>query len=125
MVADRIGLQKMLVSGIGLWQCLLRMGLNHNIYIFIGVFMPQRPQVSTWISNMEKETSLRPLAPHLCFSKCLHHMLASSLARLIWYQFRPNATFMWLGSKCLILFYFVISTSKKKQVVFTLKTMFA
>jgi hypothetical protein len=52
-------------------------------------------------------------------------MLASSLARLIWYQFGPNATFIVIGAaSVLILFYFVISTSKKK-VVFTLKTMFA
>jgi MFS family permease len=71
MLADRIGLQKMLVSGIGLFDIVcFGMGLNHNIYIFIGVFMPQRPQESRKFGLAilrTRKTSLRPLAPTMLF----------------------------------------------------------
>jgi hypothetical protein len=82
--------------------------------------MPQRPQVEIWISNITDEKDSYGHWQYYAFqSVCT--MLASSLARLIWYQFGPNATFIVIGAaSVLILFYFVISTSKKK-VVFTLK----
>jgi MFS family permease len=123
ILADRIGLKKMLISGIGIFTIVyFGMGFNHNIYIFTGLFAlygiyaaATEGVSKAWISNItDKKDIATAIGTYSAFqSVCT--MLASSLAGLIWYQFGSDTTFIVTGAaSVLILFYFVFVTNEKK-----------
>jgi hypothetical protein len=115
------GRQNWLTENVGFWIGLLTyvcfgMGLNHNIYIFIGVFMPQRPQ--------SRKFGLAILRERHRYGHWLYHAFQSVCNHvgpwLDW--FGINLDQMphlcdWAAS-VLILFYFVISTSKKTSCIY-------
>ncbi|MFQ3173401.1 MAG: MFS family permease [Flavobacterium sp.] len=122
-LADRIGLKKMLISGIGIFAIVyFGIGFNHNIYFFIGLFAlygiyaaATEGVSKAWISNItEKKDTATAIGTYSAFqSVCT--MLASSMAGLIWYQFGSTATFIVTGTaSVLILFYFANMTHEKK-----------
>jgi MFS family permease len=123
ILADKIGLKKMLVLGIGVFAIVyFGMGFNHNIYIFIGLFAlygiyaaASEGISKAWISNItEKENTATAIGTFSAFQS-ICTMLASSMAGLIWCQFGPNATFILTGiASVLILLYFVFIPSKNK-----------
>lgn len=123
ILADRIGLKKMLIYGIGVFAIVyFGMGFNHNTYIFIGLFAiygiygaATEGVSKAWISNItNKEDTATAIGTFSAFqSVCT--MFASSLAGLIWYQFGSNTTFIVTGTaSVLILLYFIFMTSEKK-----------
>ena len=125
ILADKIGLKKMLVFGIGIFAIVyFGMGLNHNTYIFVGLFSLYGIYAAAtegiskaWISNISDEKDIATAIGTYSAFQSLFTMLASSLAGLIWYQFGANATFMVTGfASVLILFYFIFMTKEKEQM---------
>jgi MFS family permease len=123
MLADRISLKKMLISGIAIFAIVyFGMGFNHNTYVFIGLFALYGVYAAAtegvskaWISNItDKKDTATAIGTFSTFQSFCS-MLASSLAGLIWYQFGSNITFIVTGTaSVLILFYFVIMTYERK-----------
>ena len=122
ILADRIGLKKMLVSGIGIFAIVyFGMGFNHNIYIFMalfalyGIYAAATEGVSkAWISNITDKNDIATAIGTYSAFQSVCTMLASSLAGLIWFQFGSNATFIVTGvASVLILLYFVLFTKEK------------
>ncbi|SDX66860.1 MFS-type transporter involved in bile tolerance, Atg22 family [Flavobacterium degerlachei] len=123
ILADRIGLKKMLIYGIGVFAIVyFGMGFNHNTYIFIGLFAlygiyaaATEGVSKAWISNItNKEDTATAIGTFSAFQS-LCTMLASSFAGLIWYNFGSNTTFIVTGTaSILILLYFIFMTSEKK-----------
>lgn len=121
--ADRIGLKKMLISGIGIFSIVyFGMSFNYNIYIFMGLFAlygiyaaASEGVSKAWISNItDRKDTATAIGTYAAFQSVCS-MLASSLAGLIWYQFGSNVTFIVTGTaSILILFYFIFMTSDKK-----------
>lgn len=122
MLADKIGLKKMLVFGIAIFSIVyFGMGFNQNIYVFAGLFALYGIYAAAtegiskaWITNIsdEKDTATA-IATYSAFQS-FFTMLASSLAGLIWYQFGANATFIVTAfASILISLYFIFMTTEK------------
>lgn len=122
ILADRIGLKKMLISGTGIFAIVyFGMGFNHNIYIFMGLFAlygiyaaATEGVSKAWISNITDKNDIATAIGTYSAFQSVCAMLASSLAGLIWFQFGSNATFIVTGvASVLILLYFVLFTKEK------------
>ncbi|WP_369765489.1 MFS transporter [Flavobacterium sp. WC2429] len=122
ILADKIGLKKMLLFGIVLFSVVyFGMGFNHSSTIFIGLFSiygiyaaASEGVSKAWISNItDKKDTATAIGTYSAFQS-IFTMLASSLAGLIWYQFGPATTFIVTGiSSIFILFYFILVTKEK------------
>lgn len=124
ILADRIGLKKMLMSGIGIFAIVyFGMGFNHNIYVFMGLFAlygiyaaATEGVSKAWISNITDKNDIATAIGTYSAFQSVCAMLASSLAGLIWYQFGSDATFIVTGTaSVLILLYFVFMTNEKNN----------
>lgn len=124
ILADKIGLKKMLVFGIGVFSVVyLGMGLYQSIPVYIvlfslyGIYAAATEGVSkAWISNISDQKDIATAIGTYSAFQSICTMLASSLAGLIWYQFGANATFFLTGlTSILILFYFVLMTKESKR----------
>jgi MFS family permease len=123
ILADRIGLKKMLLFGISIFSIVyFGMGFNQNSYIFIvlfslyGIYAAASEGVSkAWISNItDQKDTATAIGTYSAFQS-IFTMLASSLAGLIWFQFGANATFFVTAvASVIILLYFIFMTSEKK-----------
>ncbi|WP_040473888.1 MFS transporter [Flavobacterium frigoris] len=122
ILADKIGLKKMLLSGIGVYAIVyFGMGFNHNIYVFIGLFTlygiyaaATEGVSKAWISNITDKNDIATAIGTYSAFQSVCTMLASSLAGMIWYQFGANTTFIVTGTASIfILFYFVLMTNEK------------
>ncbi|WP_413997631.1 MFS transporter [Flavobacterium sp. W1B] len=124
ILADKIGLKKMLILGIGIFSIVyFGMGFNHSIPIFIGLFSLYGIYAAAtegiskaWISNIsDKEDIATAIGTYSTFQS-IFTMLASSLAGIIWYQFGAKATFIVTGvASFLVMLYFILMTKKRKQ----------
>jgi MFS family permease len=101
-LADKIGLKKMFVLGLGIYVLVyFGMGTISNSYGFIalffgyGIYAAATEGVSkAWISNLvTKESTATAIGTYSAFQS-LAAMLASSFAGLIWYYFGSNVTFL-------------------------------
>lgn len=116
IMADKIGLKKMLLFGLSLFAIVyLGMGLSNNSVVLAGLFLLYGIYASAtegiskaWISNItDKKDTATAIGTYSGFQS-ICTMLASSLAGLIWYQFGASATFMVTGiATVLIIMYFV------------------
>jgi len=116
ILADKIGLKKMFISGLSLFIIVyLGMGLSTNSYVLVGLFLlygiyaaATEGIAKAWISNItDKKDTATAIGTYSGFQS-ICTMLASSLAGLIWYRFGASETFMVTGiATILILFYFV------------------
>jgi MFS family permease len=122
ILADKIGLKKMLVFGIGVFSIVyFGMGFNQNIYVFAGLFALYGIYAAAtegiskaWISNISNEKDTATAIGTYSAFQSFFTMLASSLAGLIWYQFGANATFIVTGfASILIGLYFIFMTTEK------------
>lgn len=122
ILADKIGLKKMLLFGIAIFSIVyFGMGFNHNTPIFIGIFSlygiyaaASEGVSKAWISNItDKKDTATAIGTYSAFQS-IFTMLASSLAGLIWYQFGAATTFIVTGiSSIFILLYFLLLTKEK------------
>tara|TARA_R110000868_G_scaffold58546_3_gene180741 strand:- start:7221 stop:8306 length:1086 start_codon:yes stop_codon:yes gene_type:complete len=122
ILADKIGLKKMLLFGIVLFSIVyFGMGFNHSTTIFIGLFSlygiyaaASEGVSKAWISNItDKKDTATAIGTYSAFQS-IFTMLASSLAGLIWYQFGAATTFIITGiSSIFIFFYFILMTKEK------------
>jgi len=81
-LADKIGLKKMLISGIGIFSIVyFGMGFNNNSYILAGLFALYGIYAAAtegiskaWISNITNKKDIATAIGYLfCFSKCLRY----------------------------------------------------
>jgi MFS family permease len=125
ILADKIGLKKMLVFGIGIFSIVYGgMGFNHNRYLFFGLFAlygiyaaASEGISKAWISNISKEKDTATAIGNYSAFQSFFTMLASSLAGLIWYQFGADVTFIVTAfASILIGLYFIFMTTEKSII---------
>jgi MFS family permease len=119
ILADKIGLKKMLSFGIGLFAVVyFGMAINRNSFIFVGLFFlygiyaaASEGVSKAWISNItDTKDTATAIGTYSAFQS-VFTMLASTTAGLIWYQFGSNTTFIVTASaSVLILVYFLFIT---------------
>lgn len=122
ILADKIGLKKMFISGLSLFTIVyLGMGLSTNSYVIVGLFLlygiyaaATEGVAKAWISNItDKKDTATAIGTYSGFQS-ICTMLASSLAGVIWYRFGASETFLVTGvATILILFYFVFLIDPK------------
>ena len=122
ILADKIGLKKMLLFGIVIFSIVyFGMGFNHNSTVFTGLFSlygiyaaASEGVSKAWISNItDKKDTATAIGTYSAFQS-IFTMLASSMAGLIWYQFGASITFIVTGiSSIFIFFYFMLVTKEK------------
>jgi len=102
ILADKIGLKKMLIFGLSLFAIVyFGMAFSNSLYaislfFFIyGVYAAATEGISkAWISNIsDKKDTATAIGTYSGFQS-ICTLIASSLAGLIWYQFGANATFI-------------------------------
>jgi MFS family permease len=122
ILADKIGLKKMLVFGIGIFSIVyFGMGFSQNIYVFAGLFALYGIYAAAtegiskaWISNISNKKDIATAIGTYSSFQSFFTMLASSMAGLIWYQFGADATFIVTAcASILIGLYFVLMTTEK------------
>lgn len=124
IIADKIGLKKMFVSGLFVFAIVyFGMSAISGIYAFAGLFLLYGIYAAAtegiskaWISNItDKKDTATAIGTWSGFQS-ICTMLASSVAGLIWYQFGANATFIITGIATLIIIvYFLFSVKFKDQ----------
>lgn len=124
ILADKIGLKKMFISGLSLFAIVyLGMGLSTDRYVLAGLFLlygiyaaATEGVAKAWISNItDKKDTATAIGTYSGFQS-ICTMLASSLAGLIWYRFGASETFMITGvATVLILLYFVFWVTLKVE----------
>ena len=117
ILADRIGLKKMLIIGLSLFAIVyFGMAFSTNIYaiaslFFIyGIYAAATDGISkAWISNVsDKKDTATAIGTFAAFQS-IFTMLASSLVGIIWFQFGANFTFLVSAiATVIVVFYFSI-----------------
>jgi len=122
MLADKIGLKKMLVFGISIFSIVyFGMGFNQNIYVFTGLFALYGIYAAAtegiskaWISNISNEKDTATAIGTYSAFQSFFAMLASSMTGLIWFQFGANNAFIVTAiASVLIGLYFIFMTTEK------------
>ena len=124
ILADKIGLKKMLLFGIAIFSVVyFGMGFNQNSIVFIGLFTlygiyaaASEGVSKAWISNItNKKDTATAIGTYSAFQS-VFTMLSSSLAGLLWYQFGASMTFIVTGiSSIFILLYFLLIPTNESQ----------
>lgn len=123
IIADKIGLKTMFLSGLVLFSLVyFGMALNHNIYIFFGLFFLYGIYAAAtegiskaWISNISLLENTATAIGTYSGLQSICAMLASSMAGLIWYKFGASTIFSITGiTTVFIIFYFLIIPGSKK-----------
>lgn len=102
IIADRIGLQKIFIFGLGLFAIVyLGMAVNTNLYVFFGLFALYGIYAAAtegiskaWISNITDRRDTATAIGTFAGFQSICTMIASSLAGFIWYKFGAAATFI-------------------------------
>ncbi|MBK7096355.1 MAG: MFS transporter [Saprospiraceae bacterium] len=117
VLADRVGLRKMYISGIGIFAVVyLGMGYFEGLlpvaimFFLYGIYAAATEGISkAWISNIaDKKDTATAIGTYSGFqSLCM--MIASSLAGLIWYNFGAGTTFIITGiAAIIVILYFTL-----------------
>lgn len=122
ILADKIGLKKMLIFGISIFSIVyFGMGFKQNSYVFAGIFALYGIYAAAtegiskaWISNISnKKDTATAIGTYSAFQS-FFTMLASSMAGLIWFQFGADTTFLVTAfASILIGIYFIFMTTEK------------
>lgn len=115
IIADRIGLKRMLLLGLILFIAVyLGMAFNSSLYVFIflfflyGVYAGATEGIAkAWISNISERKDTATAIGTFTGFQSIATMLASSLAGLIWFKFGPAATFMVTAFISFIVFVYI------------------
>lgn len=127
IIADKIGLKKMFVSGLFVFAIVyFGMSKVSGIYAFAGLFFLYGVYAAAtegiskaWISNItDKKDTATAIGTWSGFQS-ICTMLASSIAGLIWYQFGANATFIITGIATLIIIVYFLFAVKFKDRTFS------
>ncbi|TDE04143.1 MFS transporter [Flavobacterium hiemivividum] len=122
MLADKIGLKKMLIFGISIFSIVyFGMGFNQNFYVFAGLFALYGIYAAAtegiskaWISNISNEKDTATAIGTYSAFQSFFAMLASSMTGLIWFQFGANNAFIVTAiASVLIGLYFIFMTTEK------------
>ncbi|WP_091090571.1 MFS transporter [Flavobacterium gillisiae] len=122
ILADKIGLKKMLVFGITIFSIVyFGMGFKQNIYVFAGLFAlygiyaaATEGVSKAWISNISNEKDTATAIGTYSAFQSFFTMLASSMAGLIWYHFGADTAFLVTAfASILIGLYFIFMTTEK------------
>ncbi|MGB5437756.1 MAG: MFS transporter [Maribacter sp.] len=116
MLADKIGLRKMLISGLVIFAFVyFGMASATNWYViaglffFYGIYGAATEGISkAWISNLtDKKDTATAIGNYTGFQS-IFAMLASSLAGFIWYRFGASTTFLVTGVATVgVILYFI------------------
>lgn len=115
IIADRIGLKRMLLLGLMLFIAVyLGMAFNSSFYVFIFLFLlygvyagATEGIAKAWISNISERKDTATAIGTFTGFQSIATMLASSLAGLIWFKFGPAATFMVTAFISFIVFVYI------------------
>lgn len=115
IIADRIGLKRMLLLGLILFIAVyLGMAFNSSFYVFIflfflyGVYAGATEGIAkAWISNISERKDTATAIGTFTGFQSIATMIASSLAGLIWFKFGPAATFMVTAFISFIVFVYI------------------
>jgi MFS family permease len=121
ILADKIGLKKVFILGIGIFAVVYAgFAFNNNIYLFFSLFFlygiyaaATEGIAKAWISNItDKKDTATAIGTYTAFqSICI--MLASSIAGLIWFKFGATATFIITAiTTAMVMLYFVFAVPK-------------
>lgn len=131
MLADKIGLKKIFISGLILFSIVyfgfsIPTGplLSAGLFFLYGLYAAATEGVSkAWISNItDKKDTATAIGTYSGFQS-ICTMLASSLAGLIWFRFGPSATFIVTGiAGVLTILYFLTCLPKVQVKAQLLKT---
>lgn len=117
IIADRFGLKKIFIFGLGLFALVyFGMSTNPNLYFIFGLFFLYGIYASAtegiskaWISNViDKKDTATAIGTYSGFQS-ICTMLASSLTGLIWFQFGATAAFLVTGiATVIVIVYFLL-----------------
>ncbi|MGZ8541394.1 MAG: MFS transporter [Chitinophagaceae bacterium] len=124
IIADKIGLKKVFVSGLLLFA-IVYFGMSRaaGIYAFVGLFFlygiyaaATEGVSKAWITNITDKKDTATAIGTYTGLQSICTMLASSIAGLIWYRFGAGSTFMVTGIATLIIIvYFLFSVKFNDQ----------
>lgn len=125
MIADKIGLKKMLVFGLFIFA-IVYLGMSYftSFYAFVflfflyGIYAASTEGISkAWISNITDKKNTATAIGFYSGFQTVCAMIASSMAGLLWFYTGAGTTFFITGVACLIIaLYFVISFNETKPV---------
>lgn len=130
IIADKIGLRKMFVSGLLVFSTVyFGMSINTNIVVFIVIFFlygiyaaATEGITKAWISNITDKKDTATAIGTFSGFQSICTMLASSLAGLIWYMFGANITFAVTSLVTgMIVLYFIFFIETKNNKIELLK----
>lgn len=123
MLADRIGLKKLLIIGLVLFSAVyIGMSFSSSIYsiavffFLYGIYAAATEGISkAWISNIaDKKDTATAIGTYTGFQS-IGSMMASSLAGILWYAFGSGTTFLLTGFvTLLIVLYFYLLVEPKR-----------
>lgn len=122
-LADKIGLKKMFVFGLGVFSLVyFGMGTITNTYGFMalffgyGIYAAATEGISkAWISNLVTEEKMATAIGTFSAFQSIAAMIASSFAGLIWFYFGSNITFLLTaGVTLFVVIYFLSSKTLAK-----------
>ncbi len=125
IIADKIGLKKMFIIGLGLFVIVyFGMGFSTNLYVIIGLFFLYGMYASAtegiskaWISNITLEKDTATAIGTYSGFQSIFTMLASSIAGFLWYKFGASTTFFVTSiATSLVILYFVFLGSKYDKI---------
>lgn len=126
IVADKVGLKKMFVTGLGLFATVyFGMSINTNLYVFFGLFFLYGVYAAAtegiskaWISNIvKKEDTATAIGTYTGFQS-IFAMLSSSLTGVIWYSLGAKVALLITAlMTLLVIFYFITVPSPKAEDV--------
>ena len=105
IVADKLGLKKMFVTGLVLFSLVyLGMGMSNQPFVIAGLFFlygiysaANEGISKAWISNIsDKKDTATAIGTYTGFQS-IFTMLASTIAGFVWYQFGANVFFLLTG----------------------------
>jgi len=111
MLADKIGLKRMFLIGLGLFSIVyLGFSVNTNLYVFLGLFFIYGLYASAtegvskaWISNISDKKDTATAIGTFSALQSLCTMVASSLAGIVWYTLGAKYLFIMSGAMAVVV----------------------
>jgi len=120
-LADKIGLKKMFLIGLGLFSIVyLGFSVTTNLYVFLGLFFMYGLYASAtegvskaWISNISDPGDTATAIGTYSALQSICTMLASSLAGVIWYTMGAKTLFIMSGGLTLVVMIYLWRIKQK------------
>lgn len=120
MLADKIGLKKVFITGLGLFATVyFGMSVNDNLYVFFGLFFLYGVYASAtegiskaWISNITDKKDTATAIGTFSGLQSICTLFASSLTGFIWFQFGASAAFVLTATVTLFVMIYFLTIPK-------------